>query len=139
MGGRTKLGNTIYVGRAVHNNTEIYPCSVIPAQKAAYIATAGESVFKEEYEVLCGDVYFWDRGHDGEVPSGSLIGGQNASNEQLFIGRASYNGGLYVGTIDPSRGQLFIPYEGGVMKFPVYDVMCVAKCHGCNCFECVIS
>lgn len=113
------------------------PSNVIPAKKSAVaIALAGSIEVVEDYEVLCGDVYSWKKARMGDVPGAALIAGRSKGGEELYIGRAVHEGGLFPGVIQPSQKNLRIAFENEVIQYEEYDVLtikaCDKSCASCN-------
>lgn len=60
----------------------------------------------------------------GSVPHNAVRGGNTATGEPLYIGRAHHNGSLTVGKIHPSHQSLYIPYGGAEIPFKSnYEVL----------------
>jgi Protein of unknown function (DUF3421) len=52
-----------------------------------------------------------------------LLAGRTASGETLYVGRAWHMGALTPGKIQPSHGNLYIPYNGGEVALATYELL----------------
>jgi hypothetical protein len=59
-----------------------------------------------------------------DIPGHAFPGGETEDGEPLFVGRASHEGTLTVGKIQPSHGVCYIPYGGQEMAFSDFEIFC---------------
>lgn len=88
-----------------------------------YVSHGGQEVVQYEFEILCGGNLSWVPSGHGAVPPNAVRGGQTASGETLYIGRAPLEGSLTPGKIHPSNGCLYVPFGGAEVSFPTYEVL----------------
>ncbi|KAH7948612.1 hypothetical protein HPB51_028462 [Rhipicephalus microplus] len=119
-------GETIYIGRAVHNG-EVIPGKVVPSHSCCYVAYEGAEHSHRDYQTLISDgtPLSWVPASDGALPTGAVQGGVCASGEPLYIGRAYHEGTLTIGKVQPSRRCLSIPYGGEEHCYSDYEVLVV--------------
>lgn len=119
-------GETIYIGRAVHNG-EVIPGKVVPSHRCCYVASAGAEHSHREYQALISDgtQFAWVPSSGGALPSGAVQGGMCTSGEPLFIGRTYHEGTLTIGKVHPSRQCLSIPYGGEEHCYSDYEVLVI--------------
>ncbi|XP_075534725.1 uncharacterized protein LOC142569399 [Dermacentor variabilis] len=119
-------GETIYIGRAVHNG-EVIPGKVVPSHSCCYVAYEGAEHSHRDYQALISDgtPFTWAPASDGAIPTGAVQGGVCASGEPLYIGRTYHEGTLTIGKVQPSRRCLFIPYGGEEHCYSDYEVLAV--------------
>lgn len=68
QGGRTKAGETLYIGRALHDR-ELIVGKVHPSNNCLYIAYDGKEYRYEQYEVfVCKIVNFWASDAKNGIP-----------------------------------------------------------------------
>lgn len=53
----------------------------------------------------------------------SVLAGESEDGEPLFVGRASHEGTVTVGKIQPSHGVCYISYAGQELGFADYEVL----------------
>lgn len=99
----------LYVGRAWFNGA-LLPCKLVPAMGFCYISWLGNEIPLSYYQVLCDDK-IWVKTSGGTIPKGAIPGGRSETGETLYIGRA-YHKGLTMGKVQPSKGCMFMPYDG---------------------------
>lgn len=80
-------------------------------------------MFVENFEVLIGAFDFlWAPARDGGVPAGAVVTGKDG-HEDIFIGRAPFQGSLTVGKVHPSHRCLYFPYNGREERTSNYEVL----------------
>lgn len=80
-------------------------------------------MFVENFEVLIGEKEFaWEPASDGRVAPGAVATGKDR-NDDLFIGRAPFQGSMTVGKIHPSHRCLYFPYNGKEERTTNYEVL----------------
>lgn len=118
-------GSQIYIGRAFHNGDSV-PAKVIPQKKAAYIPYGGKEVLvTANLEVLRRVEYVWVKSANGEVPPHAVPFGKTAAGEDLYAGRANYQGSVTPGKIQRSHGCLYIAFNGQEIPIKQYEVLCL--------------
>ncbi|KAG0443095.1 hypothetical protein HPB47_015296 [Ixodes persulcatus] len=117
-------GETIYIGRAVHNGSVI-PGKVVPSHKCCYVSDDGAEHSHQEYQALVTESsqFDWIPASDGSLPTGAVQGGSSATGESLYIGRTYHEGTLTIGKIHPSHRCLYIPYGGEEHCYQEYEVL----------------
>jgi len=84
-------------------------------------------VFVENFEVLIGEKdYAWESASDGRVAPGAVATGKDG-NDDIFIGRASFQGSLTVGKVHPSHRCIYFPYNGKEERATNYEVLVYKK------------
>ncbi|KAF6207238.1 hypothetical protein GE061_018479 [Apolygus lucorum] len=114
LGGFDEYGRDLFVGRAFKDN-DLLPCYVTPGSYCVFSnndVTDGNNTF----DYLVGGVvyangpkYSWLRNHRGEVPPAAVTLGQTKDGDPLFVGRAEFGSGLYIGKVVPNQA-LFAVY-----------------------------
>lgn len=123
LGGKDSDGSPIYVGKALHNGVYL-PAKIIPSKNACYIGKSnhnliklierllitkrkfsttaynGVEVFVENFEVLEAkeNKFTWEPASDGRIAAGAVSTGREG-NDEIFIGRAPYQGSMTVGKV----------------------------------------
>lgn len=122
QGGRDSDGSLIFVGRALHNGIFL-PAKIIPSKNACYVSYNGGEVFVENFEVLIGERDFiWEPSSDGRVNPATVSTGRDG-NDEIFIGRAPFQGSLTIGKVHPSHRCLYFPYNGREERTSTYEVL----------------
>lgn len=152
-GGIDADGATLYVGRAVVNDVTL-PAKIIPDRQRAYVCEFslwlllqhhhnlkeqkikikiiagynGEEIFVENFEVLKGKEkhYAWMPASHGNVPERAVSTGSE-NGEDLFVGRAPFEGSMTIGKVHPSHGCIYIPFNGMEVRLPDYEVLIYTK------------
>jgi hypothetical protein len=65
----------------------------------------------------------WSPRSGGEVPFGALVGGKESDGARLYICRGSYGGSVYPGKIRAALGGCIVPWNGGEVSLPSYEVL----------------
>ena len=127
LAGRDADKSPIYVGRALFSGHRL-PAKVIPSKKACYIAFNGLEHSVQDFEVLIGkaDKFTWEAASNGKVPE-NAISSDKVNNEELFIGRAVFEGSITVGKVHPSHSCLYIPFAGKEHSIRHYEVLVYKK------------
>ncbi|KAJ6225050.1 hypothetical protein RDWZM_003595 [Blomia tropicalis] len=127
IGGNDVNGERIFVGR-VHHGGDLIPGKIVPSHGVLYVPYAGDEHSHREYEFLVkpnyGD-YMWTNTADGDVPGNAVMGGNTSDGENLFIGRAFYEGSWVVGKVHPSHRVLYVPFGGKEVSISDYEILCV--------------
>lgn len=77
----------------------------------------------ENFEVLIGERdFYWEPASDGRVPAGAVATGKDG-HEDIFIGRAPFQGSLTVGKVHPTHRCLYFPYNGKEERTNSYEVL----------------
>lgn len=80
-------------------------------------------MFVETFEVLTGEKNFsWEPASDGRVAAGAVSTGREG-NDEIFIGRAPFQGSMTVGKIHPSHRCLYFPFNGREERTTHYEVL----------------
>lgn len=78
-------------------------------------------------QILVGFDYIWEPTSGDKVPVGAIVGGYaepgEINCEKLYIGRASHNGHLIPGKVQPSHSVCYIPYEGREIAHKNYEIL----------------
>lgn len=119
-------GSPIYVGRAYHEGDQLVT-KVIPSKQAAYVAYNGQEILKHNFEVLSGEGFTWVGSGNGHVPAGAVVAGRTKQGEELYVGRAHYQGSLTPGKVHRSHGCLYIPFGGSEISIKSYEVLCAPQ------------
>ncbi|KAH8018429.1 hypothetical protein HPB51_006051 [Rhipicephalus microplus] len=117
-------GETIYVGRALHDG-DVLPGKVVPSHSCCYVSHARAEHSYSSYQVLISDDpdMAWVPASEGSVPTGAIQGGMTSSGEPLYIGRTFHEGTLTIGKVHPSHNCLYIPYGGDEHHYTDYEVL----------------
>ncbi|KAG5671494.1 hypothetical protein PVAND_001688 [Polypedilum vanderplanki] len=127
LGGCTTTGEEIYVGRAMSNGF-LVPAKIVPSKSYCFVSHNGKEFSVETFEYLVGkERYFeWRPAANGNIVNGAIATG-SLGTEQLYIGRACYNGSMEIGKIHPSQKCLFISHEGKEVQMTSYEVLVWTK------------
>lgn len=118
-------GETIYIGRAVHDG-DVIPGKVVPSHSCCYVSFDGAEHSHEAYQTLTSngtDNFDWVPTSNGALPHGAVQGGFCSSGEPLYIGRTFHEGTLTIGKVHPTHGCLYIPYGGEEHCYREYEVL----------------
>uniref|UniRef100_A0A1B0G458 Farnesoic acid O-methyl transferase domain-containing protein n=1 Tax=Glossina morsitans morsitans TaxID=37546 RepID=A0A1B0G458_GLOMM len=111
----------LYIARAKHEG-DLIPGKLHPSHGVCYVAFGGGEHGHNEYEVLCAGGGQWVPVQDGNIPPNAVPGGETAEGEPLFIGRATHDGTVTVGKVQPSHGCCYIPYGGEEVAYKDFEV-----------------
>ncbi|XP_052750095.1 uncharacterized protein LOC128200510 [Galleria mellonella] len=115
----------LWVIRAWHAE-DLIPGKLAVAHGAAYVPWGGLENAVQCIEVLCArpeDVQ-WLECSCGTVPPNAIEGGRTSSGEVLYIGRASQQGSLTPGKVQPSHQSMYMSFDGKEIPHHVYEVLC---------------
>ncbi|XP_064472454.1 uncharacterized protein LOC135386869 [Ornithodoros turicata] len=118
-------GRVMYVGRASYEGGVI-PGKIIPWHNTLFIGSDGKEISFSKYQALectSGSQLIWIKGADGELPTGSLQGGNTSTGELLYIGRVHHDDTLTVGKLHTSLGCVSIGYYGQEYCHRQYEVL----------------
>lgn len=87
------------------------------------VSFESQEIPKYSYEVLCNGNVTWVQSSHGQVLPNAVPAGRTASGETLYVGRAWHMGALTPGKIQPSHGNLYIPYNGGEVALATYELL----------------
>lgn len=111
----------LYIARARHEG-DLIPGKLHPSHGVCYVAYGGGEHGHNEYEVLCAGQGQWVPVYDGSIPPNAIPGGESAEGEPLFIGRATHDGTITVGKVQPSHGCCYIPYGGQELAYKEFEI-----------------
>ncbi|XP_030375225.1 uncharacterized protein LOC115624613 [Scaptodrosophila lebanonensis] len=111
----------LYIARARHEG-DLIPGKLHPTHGVCYVAWGGGEHGHSEYEVLCAGGGQWVPVEAGNIPPNALPAGETASGEPLFIGRATHDGTITVGKVQPSHGVCYIPYGGEELSYKEFEI-----------------
>lgn len=111
----------LYIGRARHEG-DLIPGKVHPTHGVCYVAYGGGEHGHGDYEVLCAGGGHWVPVYNGQIPPNAVPGGETAQGEPLFVGRATHDGTVTVGKVQPSHGCCYIPYGGEELAFKEFEI-----------------
>lgn len=111
----------LFIARARHEG-DLIPGKLHPTHGVCYVAYGGGEHGHNEYEVLCSGGGHWVPVNDGNIPPNAIPGGETAEGEPLFIGRATHDGTITVGKVQPSHGCCYIPYGGEEVAYQNYEI-----------------
>jgi len=123
-GGQDSSGETLYIGRARHDD-DIVPGKVVASHSCCYVPWGGEENSHRDYEILVAQSeseFAWEQAAEGRLPAGAVQGG-NTSSQPLYIGRAHHEGSMTIGKIQPSHGVCYISYGGKEIPYRQYEVL----------------
>ncbi|KAL1448810.1 hypothetical protein WDU94_000070, partial [Cyamophila willieti] len=124
-GGQDVNGETLYIARARHEDALI-PGKFVPSHSVCYVAFGGGEHAKDEYEVLCGGAdATWVPTEAGALPPNAFPGGNTEDGETLYIGRASHEGSLTIGKVQPSHNTCYIPFDGVEVPKDEFEVLVI--------------
>lgn len=115
----------LYIGRAKHED-DLVPGKLHCTHGVCYIPWGGEEHSHADYEVLCGGGNgggHWVSVEDGTIPPNAVPGGLTADGETLFVGRATHEGTLTVGKVQPSHQCCYISYGGREIAYNGYEIL----------------
>lgn len=91
------------------------------------LAFNGAEVFVENFEVLTDEQNFaWEPASDGRVAAGAVSTGRDG-NDEIYIGRAPFQGSMTIGKVHPSHRCLYLPYNGKEERTTNYEVLVLKK------------
>uniref|UniRef100_A0A2A4JSX9 Uncharacterized protein n=1 Tax=Heliothis virescens TaxID=7102 RepID=A0A2A4JSX9_HELVI len=120
--GTDKDGDAIFAGRARHE-CDVLPANVIPNKNVCYVSWCGESILKEEFEVLVPATFSWQLSRAGEVPPGAVPTGVTGDGEKLYYGRVTHDGVTTPGKIQCSHGVCYYPDGAEERNSDEYEVL----------------
>lgn len=124
-GGQDINGETLYIARARHEEALI-PGKMVPSHGVTYVSWSGAEHAKGEYEVLCnGGDATWVQCAGGAVPPNAFPAGNTEDGETLYIGRATHEGSLTIGKVQPSHNVCYIPFDGVEVPKEEFEVLAV--------------
>lgn len=121
-GGQDVSGESLFVGRARHEGA-LLPGKVVPSHGVCYVPWGGAEHGKPEYQVLCGCEPVWMPCSGDAIPSGALPAGESEDGEALFIGRATHEGALSIGKVQPSHKACYVPFAGVEVPYSQFEVL----------------
>lgn len=101
----------------------LLPCKVIPNKPVARVTLNGVEIAKQTFEILIGSNSKWVTCSSGNTPANAFPGGYTKQGEVLYIGRASFNGGLIVGRVHKSHRCIYVGHNGREVSLPDYEVL----------------
>ncbi|XP_058979645.1 C3 and PZP-like alpha-2-macroglobulin domain-containing protein 8 [Musca domestica] len=113
----------LYIARAQHEG-DMIPGKLHPSHGVCYVAYGGGEHGHSEYEVLCAGFGIWVPVNDGNIPPNAVQAGTTADGEPLFVGRATHDGTVTVGKVQPSHGCCYIPYGGEELAYKEFEIYC---------------
>lgn len=111
----------LYIARARHEG-DLIPGKLHPSHGVTYVAWGGGEHGHNEYEVLCAGGGQWVPVEAGNIPPNAVPAGETSEGEPLFIGRATHDGTVTVGKVQPSHGCCYIPYGGEELAFKEFEI-----------------
>lgn len=111
----------LYIARARHEG-DLIPGKLHPSHGVTYIAWGGGEHGHNEYEVLCAGGGQWVPVEAGNIPPNAVPAGETSEGEPLFIGRATHDGTVTVGKVQPSHGCCYIPYGGEELAYKEFEI-----------------
>ncbi|KAJ2947699.1 hypothetical protein O0L34_g9468 [Tuta absoluta] len=113
----------LYIIRAEHRGS-LSPGKFKPSEGGGYISWGGNAHEKGEFEVLCGFDCTWMATHGDRIPVGAVEGGHSeVEHETLYVGRASHQGHLIPGKVQPSHKVCYIPFNGMEVAKKHYEIL----------------
>ena len=113
IGGEDVNGESLYVGRAVHNGCFV-PGKIVPSFGCIIIPADDKEVRYTNYEYLAKPKkgkFVWKSAHTGSVPPNAVSAGKGSP---YYVGRAihtsSYSS-MVIGKIDLVKGNIHLPYR----------------------------
>ncbi|KAH8413837.1 hypothetical protein KR222_009131, partial [Zaprionus bogoriensis] len=111
----------LYIARARHEG-DLIPGKLHPSHGVTYVAWGGGEHGHNEYEVLCAAGGQWVPVEAGNIPPNAVPAGETSEGEPLFIGRATHDGTVTVGKVQPSHGCCYIPYGGEELAYKEFEI-----------------
>ena len=118
---------------------DLVPGKIVPSHGCAYIASGGVESSHSEYEYLVrpsSGSLEWIVATDGEIPDAAICGGYTSFHDELFVGRAFYNGSWVIGKVQKSHPLLYIPFGGLEVPLNDYELLI---CHQWMTFRIAIT
>lgn len=93
-----------------------------------FSAWNGTEIFVENFEVVTGKQkhFAWIPASHGNVPERAVSTGSECG-ENLFVGRAPFEGSMTIGKIHPSHACIYIPFNGNEIRLPDYEALIYTK------------
>lgn len=113
LGGFDSDGYINYVGRVYYVNN-VLPARVVPELGRATFNTDEANFATITYEVLVSNAtvsYQWIRSFDGFREKNAVSVGTNVANERVFVCRIRCAGGVFIGTLYPSKRRCIVKYD----------------------------
>lgn len=120
-------GYNTYVAR-VSLYDDLLPANYVPELKAVYTpwnCSAHKINTKVELLTLTDCEVTWVTEENGYVLENALKTGYSETGEQLYTGRAVYNGRTLLGKIHPSHGVIYMPFERKEVNSRTYEILVV--------------
>lgn len=123
VAGKDTDGSLIYAGRAMYAGINL-PAKIIPKKNSCYVSYNGVEIAVEDFEVVAAkcDKFTWEPSCHGKIEANVVVTGRDGCDE-LFIGRAPFEGSLTVGKVHPSHQCLYIPFNGTEQRLTHYEVL----------------
>ncbi|CAF5038410.1 unnamed protein product [Rotaria sp. Silwood1] len=129
-GGHEANGQPIYVARFTTKEGQLAPGKLAPSHKQAFVSCGGKEQTSTVYQVLTHpnqQDLRWVPTSGNNLPTGALQAGGDNRNP-LFIGRASFQGGICCGKFEPSHNCVYLPWGGRENSIPNnFEVLCLTK------------
>lgn len=134
--GRTLEGEPLYVGRCMWNGSLI-PGKIQPSHGCLYFPFDGAELRTEQYEVLV-QPETWVASSGYKMVVGSVLAGEDADGDAIYVGRAYHENNLLPAKVIPSKGCAFISYGGQEYIKYKYEILAgngykwwVTDCNSC--------
>ncbi|KAL0901791.1 hypothetical protein ABMA27_006964 [Loxostege sticticalis] len=119
----------LYIIRGGHEEV-LSPGKYVPSKRAGYITERfyddPQSTHKlTEFQVLCGFDCTWVPIHTygGRTPVSAVEAGSRSYRDNVYVGRAYYNGHLIPGKVDPSKKVCYICYEDKEVALEEFEIL----------------
>lgn len=124
IAGREATGAPLYIAHANYAGG-VHVGKIGRDWQSALIPYGGKEIPVNEYEVYTG-IGVWIAVSGGAIPSNAIAAGREADGRQLFVARASYQGGVHIGKTRADWNFAAIPYGGREINLPQYEVLVTA-------------
>ncbi|CAF2634849.1 unnamed protein product [Rotaria sp. Silwood2] len=129
-GGQEGNGQILYIARFITKEGQLAPGKLAPHYQQAYASCGGKEQSSSVYQVLTypnQQELKWVPSNGNNLPTGALQAGGNQQSP-LFIGRASFQGGICCGKFEPSHGCVYLPWGGRENSVPNnFEVLCLTR------------
>ncbi|XP_068623625.1 uncharacterized protein [Battus philenor] len=118
-------GSPLWVIRARYEG-DLIPGKLAVKHLAAYVPWGGNECAVQNIEVCCArpERVRWIECNEGNIPPNAIVGGNTASGEPLYIGRAKEQGSLTPGKVHPSHRAMYMSFAGKEIAHKVYEILC---------------
>ena len=125
VGGHEADGTPLYIGQVKYEGGK-HIGKVRKEFGGCNFSYGGKELCEPEYRVLMAKTH-WVNATGGEVPQDSMVGGNEADGEKLYVGRVNYEGGVHIGKVRGAFGGCNFGWGGEEHCEKEYQVLSKVK------------